>query len=123
MKVRAVDFVGYHVTDLERSVSFYRDTLGLELSVKGVTWAEFEVTPTTIAIFAPPPEGPRPPMGGGAGVALSVDDVGEALEELKGKGVHVVFGPFDSSACYMGVILDPDGNQIFLHRRHDGSAG
>ena len=50
-------------------------------------------------------------------------DVGEALEELKGKGVHVVFGPFDSSACYMGVVLDPDGNQIFLHRRHDGTAG
>ena len=49
MQVRGVDLVMYRVTDMDRSVSFYRDMLGLELSwvIDSGHWAEFSVPPTT----------------------------------------------------------------------------
>jgi catechol 2,3-dioxygenase-like lactoylglutathione lyase family enzyme len=33
MKAKAVDFVSYSVTDMDRSESFWRDVLGLEVEV------------------------------------------------------------------------------------------
>ncbi|MBT5535547.1 VOC family protein, partial [Candidatus Poribacteria bacterium] len=46
-----------------------------------------------------------------------------AVEELKAKGTQVVFGPMDSSVCWIATVLDPDGNPIILHQRHDGTCG
>ena len=59
----------------------------------------------------------------GGAVAFAVDDVQAALEEIKGTGAEVVFGPFESPVCWVAAVLDPDGNAIFLHKRHDGTCG
>jgi catechol 2,3-dioxygenase-like lactoylglutathione lyase family enzyme len=42
-------------------------------------------------------------------VALAVEDVGAAAEELRGKGVK--------------IAMDPDGNHILIHQRKNGSFG
>lgn len=124
MQTRAMDFVAYNVTDLDRSVAFYRDVLGLKLSNQwGDRFAEFEVPPTTLALVVLPPEAPRPASAGGAAVALSVPDVDAALEELRGKNVPVLMGTMDTPVCHMALITDPDGNYVYLHYRKDGTAG
>lgn len=117
-----IDFVYYPVTDLTVSVPFYRDTLGLSLESQSEDegWAEFAVPPTTLAIDEAPFE---QSTSGGAGVALAVDDVETATETLRNEGVTVRINPLETRVCEMAIIVDPDDNQIMLHRRNDGTHG
>jgi predicted enzyme related to lactoylglutathione lyase len=125
MKAKAVDFVYYTVRDVANSVPFYRDTLGLELeslSEEGLGWAEFAAPPTTLSLVGATPDGPEPGAGGTA-IALAVDDVEGAVEELRKEGTTVVMDPLETGACTMAVVTDPDGNPVMLHRRDDGTYG
>jgi predicted enzyme related to lactoylglutathione lyase len=61
--------------------------------------------------------------GQNAAIALAVEDVAAAVEELRGKGVTVETGPHESGVCYSALIRDPDGNLLILHQRKDGTAG
>ena len=122
MEVRAVDFFAYKTEDMQRSIDFYRDMFGLEpefvMEHEGQQmWAEYDVGGSTVALHAP---GFGPNEGA---VALAVDDVQAAVEELKAKGAQVVMAPMGSSVCWVATVLDPDGNPIFLHQRHDGTCG
>jgi predicted enzyme related to lactoylglutathione lyase len=47
-----------------------------------------------------------------------VDDVEAARSDLEAKGVEFVGETFDTSVCHMATFLDPDGNQLVLHRRY-----
>jgi predicted enzyme related to lactoylglutathione lyase len=31
--------------------------------------------------------------------------------------------PLEAPGCFMAVVADPDGNQILIHQRKDGSFG
>lgn len=122
MKILGADFVSLEVRHLEKSIGFYRDVLGLELTGHWpeVPWAEFKISPTTLALTEPPAT--RELIKGGS-VALAVDNVEAAIAELRAAGVQVLVEPFDSSVCNYARIADPDGNVLGIHRRHDGSAG
>lgn len=127
MKALGTDFILYEVSDLERSVAFYRDTLGLELEIylKDILWAELKAEPTTLALFDPSqhrPQAPEPQTGG-ATLFLAVEDVNGAVEELKGKGAPVIMEPLETPVCWMAAVADPDGNAVGLHQRKDGSFG
>ncbi len=125
MKVLGTDFVIYQSSDLDKSMAFYRDVLGLKLEwhLEEVDWAEFAAPPTTLALWNPAKTTGAPATAGGGAIALAVDDVAAAVEELKGKGVTVVAETMDSPVCEMAVIADPDGNKVMLHHRKDGSWG
>ncbi len=47
-----VDYVMVIVSDMHRSVAFYRDTLGLRLKFESPGWSEFETGTTTLALHA-----------------------------------------------------------------------
>ena len=44
------DYVMIIVSDMHRSVAFYRDTLGLRLKFESPGWSEFETGATTLAL-------------------------------------------------------------------------
>jgi len=124
MKARAVDFVSYVVTDMERSEAFYRDVLGLEVDVprgkpgtRAAGYMELDAGGTAIALTVLPQLHPN------AIVALAVENVAAAVEELRGKNVPVAMEPIETPVCFMAVVEDPDGNRILLHQRKDGSFG
>ncbi len=122
MNVRAVDFFAYRTDDMQRPIEFYRQMFDLEpvavLEHEGQQyWAEYDINGTTLALHLPH-VGPEH-----GAVALAVHDVQAAVDELVAKGAEVVFGPMDSSVCWVATVLGPDGNAIFLHRRHDGTRG
>ena len=125
MRTRAIDFVVYPVTDLPRALAFYRDTLGLrfplteEAAEPGDFWTEFDSPPVALALCAPPSDDWRGPPA----VALAVDDVRAAVEELRTKGVPILAEPRDTGGCTTAYVADPDGNRVCLHQRHDGTAG
>jgi predicted enzyme related to lactoylglutathione lyase len=122
MKIRGTDFVMYLVSDLARAASFYRDVLGLPQAIYSEEgkWAEFDCGNITLALKA----GEKlPAVITGGRIALAVDDLQTAYEELKQRGVRVVSGPHDYSVCRAMEILDPDGNLVILHQRADGTVG
>ena len=124
MQPRGIDFFAYNVSDVARSAEFYENTLGLRLqSWEGPGWVEFAVgdTPTVLALRQDP-EGAGVHVQGGA-IAIAVDHVGRAVDELRERGVRIVLEPGEQPSCYAAGISDPDGNLILLHSRKDGTAG
>jgi catechol 2,3-dioxygenase-like lactoylglutathione lyase family enzyme len=116
--VERADFVSVPVTDLERSTTWYRDTLGLEQTETG-QWPEFRLGENAFLYLMDPTSigqefrGPHT-----APIALRVADVEEARRELEGKGVAFVGETFDTGVCHMAHFADPDGNVFMLHRRY-----
>jgi predicted enzyme related to lactoylglutathione lyase len=124
--VERTDFVGIPVTDRERAVKFYSETLGLKRNpLSSDEWPEFETGNVTLLLNTPEQTGvPFSPSN--VAVALRVPDVAAAMERLKEAGVEFMFPePYDSSVCHMAFFKDPDGNALILHRRYmpyrDGS--
>jgi predicted enzyme related to lactoylglutathione lyase len=97
------------VEDLGRAERFYGETLGLARNPhsSGERWAEYETGNLTIALS----------MYGGV-LALRVEDVSEAREELEREGTSFAMDTFDSGVCNGAPFADPDGNRLQLHRRY-----
>jgi catechol 2,3-dioxygenase-like lactoylglutathione lyase family enzyme len=115
MQVERVDFVDVPSRDVERSIAFYRDVLGLPQNPREPT--EFEAGNVTLAIWKPEDQGVDFPRSEAHGIALRVADVAAARAELEAKGVEFV-GERDSGVCNMAFFADPDGNSLILHRRY-----
>ena len=116
--VEHTDFVSVPVTDMERSIAFYRDTLGLEQTGHG-GFPEFRLGDNGFLYLLDPTriggrfEGPHT-----ASLALRVPDVAEARSALEEKGVGFDGDTFDTGVCHMAHFRDPDGNVLMLHRRY-----
>ena len=106
MKAKAIDVVIYPVKDLQRAVTFYRDTLGFPTDVTEVSgnWVEIDIPPVTLALTSAKTYGT--PGSTGSTIAVAVDDVHATTEELRQKRVSIINGPFDAGSCYMTLIQD-----------------
>ena len=120
--VGQLGLVTLHVHDIQRSVRFYRDTLGLALQgevfdVPGIGWAEIEVGPgLKLGLHQDKngtEEGCRAP-GGASGFYFAVPNVDKAIEQLRMRGVKVVDEPADKPYGRDACIEDPDGNVLAL---------
>lgn len=114
MDVRAIAFTMYPVTDMARAVAFYRDDLGLapgELATD--YWVEFAADGGTFGIGNFEQVGTA---GTAQSLALEVADVAALRAKLGAKGI-AVSEPHDLAHCWISVVRDPDGNQIWLHQR------
>ena len=123
LRPKAIDFIVYGVTDLDASVAFYRDILGLPVddwTGRG-NWAEIPIIPVTLCLTTV--HRYASPGAAGATLGIAVDDVDASTEELRAKGVAVVVEPFEAGSCRMAQIADPDDNRLWLHRRNDGTFG
>ena len=121
MKPRAIDFISYNVKDMGEAEAFYRDVLGLDVTIpwggEGNSFPEFDINGTAFSLTA------LPQLPAGGMVALSVEDVRATLDELRAKDVPVLMDTLETGVCYMAIIADPSGNQILLHQRKYGTAG
>jgi catechol 2,3-dioxygenase-like lactoylglutathione lyase family enzyme len=109
------------VSDQDRAIEFYVDTLGFEKRAdvpfgNGYRWVE--VAPagadTTIAIVPPPPGKPTGDVE--TGIGLDTDDIDTLHAELKERGVDV-----DAEVSRMGDpvpplfwLRDPDNNTLMV---------
>jgi catechol 2,3-dioxygenase-like lactoylglutathione lyase family enzyme len=117
--VEHVDFVSVPVTDMERSTTWYRDTLGLPQTSAGGGFPEFKLGDNVFLYLVDPTKIEsefRAPHG--APIALRVADVAETRAELEGRGVEFGNETFDTGVCHMAPFADPDGNRFMLHRRY-----
>ena len=114
MQVEQVDFITVATRDVNRSIAFYRDVLGLPPSA--TTDGEVETPNVTLSFWTPEADGEEfvPNVGG---FALRVADVAAAVEEVRAAGAEVM-GIDDTGVCHMGFVKDLDGNTVILHRRY-----
>jgi lactoylglutathione lyase len=125
-----VDYVMVNVSQMERSVEFYRDTLGIALKFASPGWSEFQTGETTLALhLAPPAAGAnRPAAGPSAGscsLGFSVADVERTCADLAARGARFVMPPADrpDEGIRLAVCLDPDGLPISFAQRIAGQPG
>jgi predicted enzyme related to lactoylglutathione lyase len=117
--VSGVDFVALFVTDFDRALTFYGDTLELPRSVHRPDrgFAEFETGNLTLSVLDPAKMGLEFRRGTNS-IALHVDDVAAARRTLEERGVAFHGDIFDSGVCHMTFFQDPDGNELMLHHRY-----
>lgn len=112
------------VSDLDRSVRFYRETVGLQLADRGQRSATFETgacplkveadfDAETLAEFGLRPPGER--RGDGAVFALEVEDVHERYDQATTTGAETLIEPQEVPwGREMFLLEDPDGYVIEL---------
>jgi len=118
--VTGVDFVSVPTRDLERSVAFYGDTLGLRRTTYRPerNFAEFDTRTVTLSVVDPERMGIGSFERNANHVALQVDDVATARVTLEGRGVEFMGDILDTGVCHMAFFADPDGNALMLHHRY-----
>lgn len=111
-KIRlAFDSVFYYVTDMEASIAFYRDTLGLNL-VSHDYVARFDIDGVLMELVPMPP-GSVVPGNGNARLCLEVTDLDETIEQLRHRGIPTssIKPKKDGRLAF---FRDPDGNELSL---------
>jgi lactoylglutathione lyase len=111
--------------DLDRSIGFYRDVIGLPFKFSNDSYAEFATEGAKFALFARDhlPElvgrevpADRVPWPQGE-VAFFVDDPDAEHERLAAAGVEVLAPPTDRPWGERTLhVADPDGNVVELTR-------
>ena len=123
MEIQKVDTVGIPSTNTVRSRAFYVDTLGLRPDEHSLN--EFWIGETCFSIWEPQRMGMEFHAVKNGLALLRVEDVAAARVELEAKGVEFLADTFDTGVCHMATFVDPDGNELVLHRRYapysDGS--
>jgi predicted enzyme related to lactoylglutathione lyase len=111
--LRGIDHVYYWTGDMDRSVEFYANVLGLSLTRReGSNWAEFEAGPIRFALHGAVEGHPFTP--GGATASFQVDDLDDVLAKVESRGAVVGHrGEVGAEARY-AILQDPDGNQVQL---------
>jgi lactoylglutathione lyase len=117
---RHVDYVMVNVSDMGRSVAFYRDVLGLPLRFESPGWSEFDTGTTTLALHLAPSAGEGAahggPTAGTCSIGFSVRSLDETYEALRARGAHFVMSPTTQEAegIRLAVCVDPDGLAVSL---------
>ena len=102
------------VSDMARSVSFYRDVVGLPLKFESPSWTEFATDGATIALHAAdtaPEEATDAEHlpAGRCRPGLSVPNLDEFHTRMVEKGVVCVQAPAETFGARIAQYADPDG--------------
>ena len=123
MRLEAPDHVVLVVEDLDRSLRFYTELLGLALRSRSGAFAQLETGRTRLALYergamaetlgrairAPDPDAP------GFEIGFIVRDVDAAYAELVAAGAAPVTPPADRPwGQRTGYVADPDGHLVEL---------
>jgi lactoylglutathione lyase len=105
------------VSDMKRSVAFYRDVLGLPLRFETLHWTEFATEGVTLALHAAEAQAavrddPLRVPAGRCRPGLGVPDLNAFHRRMGAAGVTCVQPPKDVFGARIAQYLDPDGLAI-----------
>ena len=118
--LKQIDYAMVIVSDMKRSVEFYRDTLGIPLKFESPEWTEFDTGITTLALHGGgvaqeyQDTGDQSKTAGTCSLGFNVDNLDQTYEDLKAKGMTFVMPPLEreGQGIKLAVGLDPDGLPI-----------
>jgi catechol 2,3-dioxygenase-like lactoylglutathione lyase family enzyme len=109
--------VTIYVTNMDRAVKFYTETLGLKLAYRfGDHWASVEVG-RGLTIGLHPTSAASPPVAPKGGPTIGLELTGaieEAMKTLEGRGVRFHGLADEGKAGKFAHFEDPDGNLLYL---------
>jgi lactoylglutathione lyase len=117
--VDRIAYVILYVSDLDASIAFYRDVLGLPYRFVDAGYAEFGTDGTRFALYerrrAEWLTGRPVTPGPAAEIVLLVDDVDAEAARLEALGTTILTGPADRPWGHRTIHLaDPDGFVVEL---------
>ena len=104
------------VSDMKRSIAFYRDVLDLPLKFESPEWTEFANDGSTIALHLADSMNPAA-MGqspaGSCHLGFQVEDLDALHQNLQAKGVKCIQAPkLQDFGAKLAIYMDPDGLPI-----------
>ena len=98
--------------DLEESIKFYTETLGMSLKFRdGAHYAALDGGSVTLALATAVDH----PMPGKVVVGIKTADVDAAAEAIEANGGAVVKGPYDDAHERRAVVYDHKGNGLVFY--------
>ncbi len=115
LKFRKVGAVILLVSNMEKSIKFYSDTLELPVKSRSKDWTEFFNNDTVLALH-PAPEKKKKTLKTGSGtlVGFEVTDLDSTVKKLKEKRVKFFKRPKEEPFGKHAIVQDPDGHLISI---------
>jgi catechol 2,3-dioxygenase-like lactoylglutathione lyase family enzyme len=117
--VRGIKFVGIPVSDQDRALKFYTETMGFKVVTDQPftptqRWIELLIpgSETGLALFTP--EGHEDRIGQFHSISFWCDDVFATAKMLKAKGAAFAQEPKTEAWGSSAIFQDPDGNRFVL---------
>ena len=114
-----IDYVMITVSNMARSVAFYKDKLGIPMKFGTPEWTEFQTGTTTLALHGggqarEAPADPNAHFAGSCSIGFNVDNLDLVYEQLQAKGVTFVMAPTarEGEGIKLAIAVDPDGLAI-----------
>ena len=116
LNIRRLGNVILAVKDLDASVKFYNEIIGLPIKQQRRTWVDLGSKGALISLHPAALTAPHTGTSVENGVMMGfiVGDVKTAVEELKGQGVKIFRDIVERDAGLNAIILDPDEYMISL---------
>ncbi|MDQ2865063.1 MAG: VOC family protein [Candidatus Eremiobacteraeota bacterium] len=116
--LKDIAFVAYPSKSVQSSREWYEKTLGMKFSMPyaedGVEkYNEAPVGSGTFALMTH--EWIDRDPGSGSGVAFEVENLDDAMSQLRAKGVQIE-APYETPVCKIASFNDPEGNKVTLHQ-------
>jgi predicted enzyme related to lactoylglutathione lyase len=96
------------VANMESSIRFHEQQLGLKLRIRTPEWTEFDTGTTTLALHAATKANPP----GSTQVGFRISDVDAFCHEAMRHGCMVVVQPSDVHGMRIARLVDPDGAEF-----------
>ena len=130
MKVKKLLHTRMRVSDMEQTIRFYTEVLGLEVlerktSPRGSYLAFLRVpnSEELIELCSFPASGPVKVQEDLVHLAFQVDDLDDTIRTLQAKGIRITDGPTNASSGSRFIFIDaPDGYEVELIQRPAGVA-
>ena len=130
MRVKKLLHTRMRVSDMDQTITFYTDVLGLEVmerktSPRGSHLAFLKVpnSEELIELCSFPPSGPVKVQEDLVHLAFEVDNLDQTIETLNAKGIKITDGPTRTSSGSRFIFIDaPDGYEVELIERPPGIA-
>jgi len=94
-----------YVADMDRSIAFHRDVLGLRLKFQSAEWSEFGTGETTLALHPATPE----KQAGTVDLGFASDDLSGFYANREKLGVEFIQPPREMHGVRIAQVRDPDG--------------
>ncbi|HSV91154.1 MAG TPA: VOC family protein [Nitrospiraceae bacterium] len=128
MRVKKLLHTRMRVSDMEQTIAFYTNVLGLEVlerkvSPRGSHLAFLKVpnSEELIELTSFPPSGPVKVQEDLVHLAFQVESLDETMASLNAMGVKVTDGPTQTSSGSRFIFIDaPDGYEVELIERPSG---
>lgn len=106
--------IAIFVTDIDRALTFYRDTLGLPLDRSGSFGGEFFGPGARLSVHPANHPDAKALVGRHTGITLRIPGLLHVCGQLHDRGVRFVAEPTQQAWGIMAMIQDPDGNILAL---------